>query len=123
MGAGQVGERLRHGTSEFPPVSSDEDAVPAVQAALCYLTAIANEPVAMADEGTAGFGQLALQFLELIGDVKRLPRTGWIREGIHHPETVGAHMFRVCCAALLASVSDMQKDIVVMLMSDRKTWT
>ncbi|GAC1401297.1 MAG: HD domain-containing protein [Chloroflexota bacterium] len=42
-----------------------------------------------------------LDLLLAAGRLKRLPRTGWVREGIHDPESVAEHSYRVALLALL----------------------
>ena len=47
-----------------------------------------------------------LPFLHLIGTLKHLPQTGWLRT-IDNPESVAAHMYRVAILAMLAPVSSV----------------
>lgn len=58
----------------------------------------------MAEEGLRRYDGSPLRFLGLIGDLKSLRRTGWIREGISQPETVAAHMYRVAILTMFAPV-------------------
>jgi len=44
-----------------------------------------------------------LEFCELLGKLKHLKRTGWVRKGVQEPETVACHMYRM---AVLASLLD-----------------
>ena len=46
---------------------------------------------------------LPLSFLHLTGNLKHLPRTGWLR-AIESPESVAAHMYRLSLLAILAPV-------------------
>lgn len=42
-----------------------------------------------------------LNFFEMVGKSKRIPRTGWVREGVHDPESVAEHSFRVGVLAMV----------------------
>jgi putative hydrolases of HD superfamily len=37
----------------------------------------------------------ALGFMEAVGKLKLTKRTGWIRNGIHLPESISDHMYRM----------------------------
>ncbi|XP_016121352.1 HD domain-containing protein 2-like, partial [Sinocyclocheilus grahami] len=41
-----------------------------------------------------------LQFMKLVGQLKRVPRTGWVYRNIKHPESVSDHMYRMSMMAL-----------------------
>jgi hypothetical protein len=46
----------------------------------------------------------ALDFLNLVGLLKKLKRTGWVREGVHLPESVaGESMLHVICPLFICS--------------------
>ena len=47
-----------------------------------------------------------LPFLHLMENVKRLPRTGWLRT-IETPESVAAHMYRLSLLAMFAPVGSI----------------
>lgn len=52
----------------------------------------------------AGRFQLAqemVDFISAVGRPKRIPRTGWVREKIKHPESVAEHSFRVGIMAMV----------------------
>jgi putative hydrolase of HD superfamily len=52
----------------------------------------------------AGRFQLAqemVEFISAVGKPKRVPRTGWVREKIKHPESVAEHSFRVGVIAMV----------------------
>ena len=52
----------------------------------------------------AGRFQLAqemVDFISVVGKPKRIPRTGWVREKIKHPESVAEHSFRVGIIAMV----------------------
>ncbi|GAB0098557.1 HD_domain domain-containing protein [Sergentomyia squamirostris] len=42
-----------------------------------------------------------VQFLELVGKLKHLKRTGWVLRGVENCETVSAHMYRMSMVTLL----------------------
>lgn len=44
-----------------------------------------------------------LDFFKIVGKSKRLPRTGWVREKVHDPESVAEHSFRVGVLAMILS--------------------
>jgi len=44
-----------------------------------------------------------LEFLKTVGRSKRLPRTGWVREGIKDPESIAEHSFRVYVLIMIFS--------------------
>lgn len=51
------------------------------------------------------FGGVAA-FLHEAGQLKLTPRTGWLRLGIRHPESVAEHTYRVCVVgAVLAAIA------------------
>jgi putative hydrolase of HD superfamily len=54
-----------------------------------------------------------LDFLDMIGKLKRLERTGWVRSGIKHPESVADHMYRmsVMSACIVNDLSDSDNTI------------
>jgi hypothetical protein len=43
----------------------------------------------------------ALDFLNLVGLLKKLKRTGWVREGVHLPESVAGKLESSCDRKLL----------------------
>ncbi|VDP19058.1 unnamed protein product [Soboliphyme baturini] len=47
-----------------------------------------------------------LTFCELLGRLKHLPRTGWVNNGVEHPETVSGHMYRMAMLSLLLGDND-----------------
>ena len=47
-----------------------------------------------------------IQYLRLVGLLKDLPRTGWVRKGVDTPETVSGHMYRMSLAALALAESE-----------------
>src|SRR3989338_9681797 len=42
-----------------------------------------------------------LDFFKTVGKSKRLPRTGWVREGVKNPESIAEHSFRVGVLAMV----------------------
>ncbi|KAK3542355.1 hypothetical protein QTP86_025934 [Hemibagrus guttatus] len=41
-----------------------------------------------------------LQFMKLVGQLKRVPRTGWVYRKVKQPESVSDHMYRMAMMAL-----------------------
>lgn len=41
-----------------------------------------------------------LQFMKLIGQLKRVPRTGWVYKNVKEPESVSDHMYRMAMMSL-----------------------
>ncbi|XP_011299188.1 HD domain-containing protein 2 [Fopius arisanus] len=48
------------------------------------------------------------EFMELVGRLKHMKRTGWVRLGINDPESIAGHMYRM---ALLATLVDTKENI------------
>lgn len=42
-----------------------------------------------------------LEFMRIVGNLKSLKRTGWVRKGIKDPETVSGHMYRMAIMSFL----------------------
>ncbi|XP_036406433.1 HD domain-containing protein 2 [Megalops cyprinoides] len=51
-----------------------------------------------------------LQFMKLIGQLKRVPRTGWVYRNVKQPESVSDHMYRMSMMALTITDSNINKD-------------
>ncbi|XP_023652898.1 5'-deoxynucleotidase HDDC2 [Paramormyrops kingsleyae] len=66
----------------------------------------AMEPVGMSN---------MLQFMKLIGQLKRVPRTGWVYKSIQKPESVSDHMYRMSMMALTITDSTINKDRCIKL--------
>lgn len=62
----------------------------------------------------AGAGSL-LQFLRLVGQLKRVPRTGWVYRNVEKPESVSDHMYRMAVMALITEDKQLNKDRCVRL--------
>ncbi|KAG7461011.1 hypothetical protein MATL_G00204980 [Megalops atlanticus] len=56
-----------------------------------------------------------LQFMKLIGQLKRVPRTGWVYRNVKQPESVSDHMYRMSMMALTITDSNINKDRCVKL--------
>lgn len=56
----------------------------------------------MNDEQTPGEAMQLIELLHRIEPLKHLPRTGWVDRGVHEPESVASHSWRL---ALLAWIS------------------
>lgn len=61
-----------------------------------------------------GAGSL-LQFLRLVGQLKRVPRTGWVYRNVEKPESVSDHMYRMAVMALITEDKQLNKDRCVRL--------
>ena len=49
-----------------------------------------------------------VKFLQIVGILKRIPRTGWIDGGVYHPESVADHTFRTAILCMLyADIKDL----------------
>ncbi|XP_014060583.1 5'-deoxynucleotidase HDDC2 [Salmo salar] len=51
-----------------------------------------------------------LQFMKLIGQLKRVPRTGWVYRNVKQPESVSDHMYRMSMMALTIADHNVNKD-------------
>ena len=51
-----------------------------------------------------------LQFLRLVGQLKRVPRTGWVYRNVQKPESVSDHMYRMAIMALVTKDEHLNKD-------------
>ena len=63
----------------------------------------------------------AIDFLTLLGRLKRTPRTGWVRKGVDRPESVADHMYRMGAMALVAGRVeglDMERCMKLALVHD-----
>uniref|UniRef100_A0AC11C5I5 HD domain containing 2 n=2 Tax=Caprinae TaxID=9963 RepID=A0AC11C5I5_SHEEP len=56
-----------------------------------------------------------LQFLRLVGQLKRVPRTGWVYRNVQKPESVSDHMYRMAVMALVTKDEHLNKDRCVRL--------
>uniref|UniRef100_A0A8C6ZWX7 HD domain containing 2 n=1 Tax=Nothoprocta perdicaria TaxID=30464 RepID=A0A8C6ZWX7_NOTPE len=65
----------------------------------------------MAAAGARGL----LQFLRLVGQLKRVPRTGWVLRKVERPESVSDHMYRMAVMALAAGDASLDKGRCVRL--------
>ncbi|KAH1173574.1 hypothetical protein KIL84_017413 [Mauremys mutica] len=70
--------------------------------------------MAAAPLGGAAAGSL-LQFLRLVGQLKRVPRTGWVYRNVEKPESVSDHMYRMAVMALVTEDKQLNKDRCVRL--------
>ncbi len=64
----------------------------------------------------------AIKFLTLTRSLKTTKRTGWVMRGVHHPESIADHMYRMSLMAMVASFSngavDTNKCIKLALIHD-----
>ncbi|XP_063246009.1 5'-deoxynucleotidase HDDC2 isoform X4 [Prinia subflava] len=65
----------------------------------------------MAASGGAGL----LAFLRLLGQLKRVPRTGWVYRNVANPESVSDHMYRMAMMALVTEDKSLNKDRCIRL--------
>ncbi|GAB1599658.1 HD domain-containing protein 2-like [Argonauta hians] len=68
----------------------------------------------------SGFPKL-FEFMTLVGQLKRIRRTGWIRKNISDPESVSDHMYRMAMLAFLAEPTlgvDRERCIKLALVHD-----
>ncbi|XP_066850425.1 5'-deoxynucleotidase HDDC2 isoform X3 [Anser cygnoides] len=63
--------------------------------------------------GGSGGGLLA--FLRLLGQLKRVPRTGWVYRNVAKPESVSDHMYRMAMMALVTEDKNLNKDRCIRL--------
>ncbi|KAI6646574.1 hypothetical protein LOD99_12695 [Oopsacas minuta] len=73
----------------------------------------------MATEDTAIMG--VFEFCKLLGVLKHLDRTGWVRKGVDKPESVAGHMYRMALLSFLATTDpsiDRNKCIKLSLVHD-----
>ncbi|PJF44380.1 MAG: oxetanocin [Phototrophicales bacterium] len=54
-----------------------------------------------------------LQFMEQVGRMKVMPRTGWLLRGVKHPETVAEHSYRMTLLAMVLSDMLNEQGLVI----------
>ncbi|XP_074846720.1 5'-deoxynucleotidase HDDC2 isoform X2 [Carettochelys insculpta] len=69
----------------------------------------------MAAAPLAGAAGNLLQFLRLVGQLKRVPRTGWVYRNVEKPESVSDHMYRMAIMALVTEDKHLNKDRCIRL--------
>ncbi|XP_039181234.1 5'-deoxynucleotidase HDDC2 [Crotalus tigris] len=67
------------------------------------------------DAVAAGAMGNLLQFLKLVGQLKRVPRTGWVYRKVNNPESVSDHMYRMAIMAMVTEDKTLNKDRCVRL--------
>uniref|UniRef100_A0A1A8F8U9 5'-deoxynucleotidase HDDC2 n=1 Tax=Nothobranchius korthausae TaxID=1143690 RepID=A0A1A8F8U9_9TELE len=65
-------------------------------------------------ETSAGMKNM-LQFMKLIGQLKRVPRTGWVYRKVKNPESVSDHMYRMAMMSLTITDPSVNKDRCIKL--------
>ncbi|CAJ1077176.1 HD domain-containing protein 2 [Xyrichtys novacula] len=65
-------------------------------------------------EKAAGMSNM-LQFMKLIGQLKRVPRTGWVYRNVQKPESVSDHMYRMAMMSLTITDPTVDKDRCIKL--------
>ncbi|XP_078011291.1 5'-deoxynucleotidase HDDC2 isoform X2 [Phascolarctos cinereus] len=66
-------------------------------------------------QGGGGGPRNLLQFLRLVGQLKRVPRTGWVYRNVQKPESVSDHMYRMAIMAFVTEDKHLNKDRCVRL--------
>ncbi|KAM4712557.1 5'-deoxynucleotidase HDDC2 [Anableps anableps] len=56
-----------------------------------------------------------LQFMKLIGHLKRIPRTGWVYRKVKNPESVSDHMYRMAIMSLTITDPTVDRDRCIKL--------
>nr|XP_009930264.1 PREDICTED: HD domain-containing protein 2 [Opisthocomus hoazin] len=56
-----------------------------------------------------------VQFLQLCGQMSRVPRTGWVYRNVARPESVSDHMYRMAMMALVTEDKSLNKDRCIRL--------
>ncbi|XP_028252766.1 5'-deoxynucleotidase HDDC2 [Parambassis ranga] len=56
-----------------------------------------------------------LEFLKLVGQLKRVPRTGWVYRNVKNPESVSDHMYRMAMMSLTITDPTVDKDKCIKL--------
>ncbi|XP_072512688.1 5'-deoxynucleotidase HDDC2 [Salminus brasiliensis] len=51
-----------------------------------------------------------LQFMKLVGQLKRVPRTGWVYRNVQRPESVSDHMYRMAVMALTVQDTSVNRE-------------
>jgi len=51
-------------------------------------------------------GKDLLKFFMLVGDLKHIPRTGWVRKNVQNPERIAGHMYRMGVMSLFFNEAD-----------------
>ncbi|XP_030576945.1 5'-deoxynucleotidase HDDC2 [Archocentrus centrarchus] len=63
---------------------------------------------------TAGMSKM-LQFMKLVGQLKRVPRTGWVYRSVKQPESVSDHMYRMAIMSLTITDPTVDRDRCIKL--------
>ncbi|KAF3702737.1 HD domain-containing protein 2 [Channa argus] len=56
-----------------------------------------------------------LKFMKLVGQLKRVPRTGWVYRNVKQPESVSDHMYRMAMMSLTITDPTVNKDRCIKL--------
>ncbi|KAM7340682.1 hypothetical protein ACRRTK_001297 [Alexandromys fortis] len=62
---------------------------------------------------SSAHGVSLLRFLRLVGQLKRVPRTGWVYRNVEKPESVSDHMYRMAVMAMVTRDDHLNKDRLV----------
>ncbi|XP_040285029.1 5'-deoxynucleotidase HDDC2 [Bufo bufo] len=63
----------------------------------------------------SGAGKSLLRFMKFVGQLKRVPRTGWVYRKVEKPESVSDHMYRMAVMAMLTEDKKLNKDRCIKL--------
>ena len=55
----------------------------------------------------------AISFLNIVGILKTTKRTGWVRSGIHLPESISDHMYRMSMMSWMISDPSVNRDKLI----------
>ncbi|KAL6081209.1 hypothetical protein STEG23_035387 [Scotinomys teguina] len=64
---------------------------------------------------SSGYRAGLLRFLRLVGQLKRVPRTGWVYRNVEKPESVSDHMYRMAVMAMVTRDDHLNKDRCIRL--------
>uniref|UniRef100_A0A1A7X6T2 5'-deoxynucleotidase HDDC2 n=1 Tax=Iconisemion striatum TaxID=60296 RepID=A0A1A7X6T2_9TELE len=70
--------------------------------------------MAASTDTSAGMKNM-LRFMKLIGQLKRVPRTGWVYKKVKNPESVSDHMYRMAMMSLTITDPSVDKDRCIKL--------
>ncbi|XP_034555091.1 HD domain-containing protein 2 [Notolabrus celidotus] len=79
-----------------------------------YLHPGGRTAMAATTEKAAGMSNM-LQFMKLIGQLKRIPRTGWVYRNVKKPESVSDHMYRMAMMSLTITDPTVDKNRCIKL--------
>ena len=82
-----------------------------------YNISYSSPPLKMTDQqqqpptaSSSSASSRAIDFLTLTRSLKTTKRTGWVMRGVHSPESIADHMYRMSLMSMIASFSDGRLD-------------